>query len=161
MKQHSHPHYKIPLTLLLLSLLLPGALQAQTNPVTPPPPEPGLRHKLDGMTPEQRLEFWKNHPNLRQHREERRVHQVEARENNLQSRIDQGVKSGQLTPAEASSLQEKADAIKKKVAEDIADDGRLGKGEQRELNRAENRLSREIRSEKHDAQKNRGGGKAK
>lgn len=70
---------------------------------------------------------------------------------NQQKRIDQGVASGQLTNREAGRLeggQAKANRLQARAGAD----GHVTAGEQQRVQRAENRQSRRIHREKHDAQ---------
>lgn len=80
-----------------------------------------------------------------------RVTEVQKRQENQQDRIAKGVKSGSLTPAEATRLEKKEARIDRHKAADMAaHDGHLTKPEQRRLNRQENRTSRQIHRAKHD-----------
>lgn len=71
---------------------------------------------------------------------------------NQERRIEQGVKSGQLTNREAGKLERGQAKVDRAEARAGAD-GRVGAGEQRGIQKAENRQSRRIAREKHDAQK--------
>jgi len=70
---------------------------------------------------------------------------------NQQSRIEQGVQSGSLTTREAGRLEHGEARISKKEARAGAD-GNVNAHEQRRVQSAENRESRRIHKEKHDAQ---------
>src|SRR5947207_8265824 len=70
---------------------------------------------------------------------------------NQQSRIEQGVQSGSLTTREAGRLEHGEARISKKEARAGAD-GNVNAHEQRRVQNAENRESRRIHKEKHDAQ---------
>jgi hypothetical protein len=70
---------------------------------------------------------------------------------NQQKRIDQGVASGQLTNREAGRL-ERGQARDNRMEARAGADGHVGAGEQQRIQRAENRQSRRIYREKHDAQ---------
>lgn len=70
---------------------------------------------------------------------------------NQQQRIEQGVKSGSLTTREAGRLERGESRIDRAEARAGAD-GHVGPGEQRHIQKAENRESRRIRREKHDAE---------
>src|SRR2546430_16648473 len=70
-----------------------------------------------------------------------------------QERIAQGVKSGQLTAGEASRLEGREAAIHREIRHDRAENGgTLTPAERRRVNRQENRTSRSIYRQKHDAQ---------
>jgi hypothetical protein len=71
---------------------------------------------------------------------------------NQQSRIEQGVKSGSLTTREAGRLEQGEARISKKEAR-AGSEGNVNAHEQRRVQSAENRESRRIYREKHDAQK--------
>ena len=70
---------------------------------------------------------------------------------NQQSRIEQGVQSGSLTNRETARLERGEARIDRAEARAGAD-GRVGPREQRRIQKAENRESRRIHREKHDAQ---------
>jgi hypothetical protein len=70
---------------------------------------------------------------------------------NQQQRIEQGVQSGSLTTREAGKLERGEARIERKEARAGAD-GHVGAGEQRRVQKAENRESRRIYRQKHDAQ---------
>ena len=78
---------------------------------------------------------------------------VDKRRENQQERIAQGVKSGQLTPRETAHLEGREAAIHKEVHNDrVANGGKLTPAEKAKVNRQENRTSRAIYRQKHDAQ---------
>jgi hypothetical protein len=82
-----------------------------------------------------------------------RVNEVNAREENQQDRIAQGIKNGTLSPTESANLEKGEARIEKQEANDMSkDNGHLTKQEQGQLNREENRLSGRIYRDKHDAQ---------
>ena len=70
---------------------------------------------------------------------------------NQQQRVEQGVKSGALTTREAGRLERGQARVDSAEARAGAD-GHVGPREQRQVQRAENRQSRHIYREKHDAQ---------
>ena len=70
---------------------------------------------------------------------------------NQQQRIEQGVKSGSLTNRETARLEHGESRINRAEARAGAD-GKVGPREQRRIQKAENRESRRIHREKHDAQ---------
>jgi len=73
------------------------------------------------------------------------------RDVNQQRRIEQGVASGELTNREAARL-ERGQARDNAAQARAGADGKVGPNEQRRLQRQENRQSRRIYREKHDAQ---------
>lgn len=77
---------------------------------------------------------------------------VDERQARQQKRIEQGLKSGELTPREAGRLERQEARI---AAEEKASrsDGKLSKRERAKLQRDLNKASRHIYREKHDAQK--------
>jgi hypothetical protein len=76
---------------------------------------------------------------------------VTKRQVNQQKRIGQGVSSGQLTPKETEHLEAREAKIQhdKKLAKS---DGTVTPAERAKLQREENRTSRAIYRQKHDAQ---------
>src|SRR5205809_5185632 len=70
---------------------------------------------------------------------------------NQQQRIEQGIQSGQLTNREAAKLERGQARVNRAEARAGAD-GRVGPNEQRRIQKAENRQSKRIYREKHDAQ---------
>lgn len=70
---------------------------------------------------------------------------------NQEKRIEQGVQSGQLTNQEVSKLERGQSRVTRKEARTAAD-GHVGAGEQASIQRSENRQSRHIFHQKHDAQ---------
>ena len=77
---------------------------------------------------------------------------VDAREVKQDARIQQGVASGQLTPKETYRLEKEQAAINRVEANAKAD-GTVTKAERQRLNHLQNRASKDIRHQKHDAQK--------
>ncbi len=78
--------------------------------------------------------------------------QMEKRDANQQKRIEQGVKSGELTRREAARLkagERKIDRMETRAAAD----GTVTAKEKARINRAQNAESRAIHRQKHDAQK--------
>jgi hypothetical protein len=71
---------------------------------------------------------------------------------NQQTRIQQGVQSGELTNREVGKL-ERGQAHNNAVQARAGADGHVGKAEQRRIQNAENVQSRRIYNQKHDAQK--------
>lgn len=80
-----------------------------------------------------------------------RVNEVNNREQNQQDRIANGEKNGTLTPGQASRLENREQKIDNQEKADMAaHNGHLTKNEQRQLNREQNRTSRQIYKDKHD-----------
>lgn len=81
-----------------------------------------------------------------------RVNEVNAREQNQQDRIANGMKSGELTPKEAGKLEAQQQHINNQEKKDMAaHNGHLTKREQAKLNREQNRASKNIYNKKHNA----------
>jgi uncharacterized membrane protein YebE (DUF533 family) len=76
---------------------------------------------------------------------------IDKRQANQERRIEQGEKSGQLTPREAARL-ERGQAHVQKMEDKAVADGKVTPRERAKIERAQNRESRKIRREKHDAQ---------
>ena len=76
---------------------------------------------------------------------------IDKREANQQRRIDEGVKSGQLTPREAARLEKGQQRVEKIEARAKAD-GKVTPRERTQIEHAQNRESRAIEREKHDRQ---------
>ena len=76
---------------------------------------------------------------------------VNARQHNQHQRIAQGVKSGELTHAEAKDLRGDQKDIRQEERA-FNSDGKLTKNERQELHQDQNAASKEIYQEKHDAQ---------
>ena len=70
---------------------------------------------------------------------------------NQESRIAQGVRSGELTTREAGKLERGQARVDRQEAR-AGTDGKITANEQRHIQSAENRQSTRIRREKHDAQ---------
>lgn len=70
---------------------------------------------------------------------------------NQQQRIAQGVRSGQLTNREAGRL-ERGQSRENRMEARAGADGHVGRNEQRHMQMAENRQSRQINHERHDGQ---------
>lgn len=77
---------------------------------------------------------------------------VDKREANQQRRIQQGVKSGELTPREAARLERGEKRIER-MEEKAKTDGKVTAQKRKRLHRAENAESRKIYREKHDKQR--------
>jgi hypothetical protein len=76
---------------------------------------------------------------------------VQQRMQNQESRIDQGVKSGQLTPKEAGKLEAEQARIQQ-TEQRMKSDGTLTPKEREKLHTQQDRSSRHIYNQKHDAQ---------
>ncbi len=79
--------------------------------------------------------------------------EVNDRQRNQQKRIGEGVENGSLTPAETARLEKQESAIHHEVkTERQANGGKLTPQERRQVNRQQNRESKRIYRQKHDAQ---------
>jgi len=80
---------------------------------------------------------------------------VDQREKNQEQRIEQGVKSGELTPAETHRLEKQQGKIK---ADELVakSDGKVTPAERQKLRREQNRASKTIYRKKHNARVNPG-----
>jgi uncharacterized lipoprotein YajG len=80
-----------------------------------------------------------------------RVNEVNTREQNQQDRIANGEKNGTMTPGQASRVENREQNIENQQKADMAaHNGHLTKGEQKQLNREQNRTSKQIYKDKHD-----------
>lgn len=70
---------------------------------------------------------------------------------NQQERIEQGLKSGELTTREAARLEREESRVESMQSNALRD-GKLTPEEAARINRAQNRVSNDIYGEKHDAQ---------
>lgn len=83
----------------------------------------------------------------------RQRHDINQRKYNQQARIAQGVRSGQMTPREASRVERQEGRINREEhAMRAADGGHLTAGDRHTLARQQNRESQRIYNQKHDAQ---------
>ena len=73
------------------------------------------------------------------------------RDVNQQTRIEAGLKSGQLNTAEAAKLEREQARIAK-AEQGALKDGKLSKREQRKIDRMQDAASADIKGQKHDAQ---------
>ena len=81
--------------------------------------------------------------------QETKIHE---RKGNQQGRIAQGVKSGQLTAGETANLEKKEAVVNKEVhADRKANGGNLTNNEKKQVNRQQNRVSKQIYVDKHNA----------
>jgi len=76
---------------------------------------------------------------------------VDQREVNQDKRIQNGVASGQLNAKETYRL-EKEQAVINKAEDKAKADGKVTKQERRKLHHMQNRASKDIHAQKHDAQ---------
>ena len=77
--------------------------------------------------------------------------QVNARQGNEQQRINQGVRSGQLTPGETRNVENRDQSIHNQVANDrAANGGRLTGQERQQVNQRQNNVSQSIAADKHN-----------
>lgn len=80
-----------------------------------------------------------------------RVNEVNQRQENQQQRIANGVQSGKLTPRQTSNLEKREAGVQNREQKDMArNNGHLTKGEQRGINRQQNRISKSIYKDKHE-----------
>ncbi|MBZ5606969.1 MAG: hypothetical protein LAP38_01820 [Acidobacteriia bacterium] len=78
---------------------------------------------------------------------------IHDRKENQQDRIAQGVKSGSLAPNEAAHLEHKESNLNKEIRHDRKQNGgNLTNKEKAQVNRQQNRLSKNIYKQKHDGQ---------
>ena len=77
---------------------------------------------------------------------------IDKREANQQKRIEQGVASGQLTPREAKRMEARQAHIQTAEANAKAD-GKVTKEERAQLTHMQDKASKKIHHQKHDAQK--------
>lgn len=78
---------------------------------------------------------------------------IDTREANQQKRIEQGVKSGQLTGAEAAKLEKREDHIIK-IEKNAMKDGKISKKEFKHIEKAQDRTSEAIYKKKHNNNEN-------
>ena len=76
---------------------------------------------------------------------------IQKRMENQEQRIDQGVQSGALTPRETGKLETEQAKIQQ-TEERMKSDGKLTPKERQRLNQMQDRSSRDIYNQKHDAQ---------
>ena len=79
---------------------------------------------------------------------------VNARRDNQQARIAQGVKSGQLSAKETAHLENKEHKLNQEIhADRTANGGKLTAQEKTQVNRQQNNVSNQIYTDKHNAPK--------
>jgi hypothetical protein len=79
---------------------------------------------------------------------------VDQRQANQQQRIDQGVKSGELTGKEAARMEKGQERVQK-MEDKAKADGKVTPKERARLEKAQNVESRKIANQKHDRQHDR------
>ena len=78
---------------------------------------------------------------------------IQQRKENQQQRIANGVENGSLTPKETAHLENKEANLNKEIRTDRkANGGNLTNNQKRQINRQQNRLSKNIYNQKHDGQ---------
>jgi len=77
---------------------------------------------------------------------------VNARQSNQQQRIQEGVKSGELTKEERRKLRKEQRELRRQERA-AKRDGTLTGQERRDLHKKQNQMSKDIYQEKHDADK--------
>jgi hypothetical protein len=120
--------------------------------------------RYEAMTPAQQQQFAQNHPQIAAHLANAseagpgtkdpghpRVNEVNAREENQQARITQGVNSGTLTSGQDARLEKGEQRIQNQEASDLSkNNGHLTAAEQARLNHEQNVESRRIYRDKHE-----------
>ncbi len=76
---------------------------------------------------------------------------IDQRQTNQQTRIDQGVASGQLTEREANRMEKRQDHVQN-LENKAKEDGVVTKKERARIGAAQNNASRQLAKEKHDRQ---------
>ncbi len=79
---------------------------------------------------------------------------IDKRQAEQQKRIDQGVKSGELTAKEAARLEKGQDRVQK-MEDKAKADGKVTAKERERIQQAQNVQSRHVAREKHDRQHDR------
>jgi CRISPR/Cas system-associated endoribonuclease Cas2 len=77
---------------------------------------------------------------------------VDQRQANQEARIQQGVKSGELTPKETAKLEKGQDKVQKMEDKAVAD-GKVTPKERAKLERAQNKQSKKIAKKKNNPKK--------
>jgi hypothetical protein len=80
-----------------------------------------------------------------------RIDQTDRRQQRQQNRIANGLKNGTMTPAQAAQVEKRDARIENQEKTDIAKNGgtHLTKAQQQQINREQNRTSRQIYKDKH------------
>ncbi len=81
-----------------------------------------------------------------------RGNEVNTRQGNQQQRINQGVRSGQMTPGETRNVENRDSSIQRQAQADRqANGGRLTGQEQQQINQRQNNVSQSINNDRHNA----------
>jgi len=81
-----------------------------------------------------------------------RAQEIQQRKENQQDRIANGVGNGSLTPHETANLEHKEAGLNHEIRQDRRQNGgNLTNNEKAQVNRQQNRLSRNIYRDKHNA----------
>jgi len=78
--------------------------------------------------------------------------EIKERQKHQQQRIDEGVKSGELTKKETLKLEAEQAKIRRKKRRFKRNDGEIGPKERAKLEQEQDKASKHIYKEKHDAQ---------
>ena len=80
------------------------------------------------------------------------ANEVNTRQGNQQSRIDNGVRNGQLTPGETNNLERRDNSIANQARTDRQNNGgALTPQQQQQINQRQNNVSRSINNDAHNA----------
>jgi hypothetical protein len=80
------------------------------------------------------------------------ANEVNSRQGNQQARVNQGVRSGQMTPGEARNVENRDTSINRQAQADrAANGGRLTGQEHQQINQRQNNVSRSIAQDNHNA----------
>ena len=79
-----------------------------------------------------------------------RAGEIKERQKHQQERIDEGVKSGELTKKETLKLEAEQAKIRKKKRRFKRNDGKIGPKERAKLEQEQDKASQHIYKEKHD-----------
>ena len=80
------------------------------------------------------------------------ANEVNTRQGNQQSRVNQGVNSGQMTPGETRNVENRDASINRQAQADrAANGGALTSQERQQINQRQNNVSRSIYQDKHNA----------
>ena len=81
-----------------------------------------------------------------------RAGEIKERQQHQQQRIDEGVKSGELTKKETLKLEAEQAKIRRKKRRFKRNDGEIGPKERAKLEQEQDKASKHIYNQKHDAQ---------
>ena len=77
---------------------------------------------------------------------------MNSRQGNQQSRIDNGVRNGQMTPGEANNVERRDNSIANQARTDRqANGGTLNQQQRQQINNRQNNVSRSIYNDDHNA----------